>query len=206
MWYVQTSMWYHVTASRVDYRPYTNPPVPRLRSPCRPWLSSIPISVIAKALKREPTAVRCLSSSRRLRHILHRCCHPTPTLEGGQKPITGGERTHLLLAFVVYRWPRIPFETEHTVPTPNATPAMFCGSLRFFRVLLLHQSCLLILSPSCLAVSGHPLSPRVAIVFPLLSSPPNASMSHNFVWSLHPPSLAHPISPCRVYILLLCES
>ena len=44
---------------------------------------------------------------------------------------------------------------------------------------------MLILSPSCFAVCGHHLSPRIAIVFSLLCSLPNSSMLHpsNFVIS-----------------------
>ena len=44
---------------------------------------------------------------------------------------------------------------------------------------------LLIFLPSCLAVCGHHLSPTVAIVFSLLSSVPNLSMSHYFVYFPH---------------------
>ena len=44
---------------------------------------------------------------------------------------------------------------------------------------------MLILSPSCFTVCGHHLSPRIAIVFSLLSSLPNSSMSRtsNFLIS-----------------------
>ena len=46
------------------------------------------------------------------------------------------------------------------------TPPTFGRSLRFFHIL--HRNCLLILSPSCFAVCGHHLSPKIALVFSLL--------------------------------------
>ena len=41
---------------------------------------------------------------------------------------------------------------------------------------------LLILSPSCFAVCRHHLSPRITIVFSLLSNIPNFSMSHSCIF------------------------
>ena len=50
---------------------------------------------------------------------------------------------------------------------------------------------LLIFRPCCFAVCGHHLSPRITIVFSLLSSVPNVSMSHSsiFIISWHIPYL-----------------
>ena len=50
-----------------------------------------------------------------------------------------------------------------TVPPP-----IFGRSLRFFHIL--RTDYLLILPPSCFAVCGHRLSPRIAVVFSLLFS------------------------------------
>ena len=66
---------------------------------------------------------------------------------------------------------------------------------------MLHTNFLLILSPCCLAVCGHHLSPRIAIVFSLLSSLPNFYIPHssNFL------SLKHHALPCIFHIFPLCE-
>ena len=62
-----------------------------------------------------------------------------------------------------------------TVPTPNRhlqqLGAHYASSTYHIEMVLL------ILSPSCFAVCGHHLPPRIAIVFSLLSSLPNSSMS-----------------------------
>ena len=73
------------------------------------------------------------------------------------------------------------------VSTARAWHGRVCRSFRFFRIQLVHKNSLIILSPSCSAVFGHSLSPRMAIVFSLLSSPLNASKSleRTFVWFLH---------------------
>ena len=64
---------------------------------------------------------------------------------------------------------------------------------------------LLILSPSCFAACCHFLSPRITIVFSLVST---------VVYQLPPchiclyaPSLlsTHPVPPCTFHIILLCE-
>ena len=44
-----------------------------------------------------------------------------------------------------------------------------------------HAELLACLIPSCFAVCGHHLSPRIAIVLSLLSSVPNFSMSHSYI-------------------------
>ena len=61
------------------------------------------------------------------------------------------------------------------VPTPNKDISSIRRSLCFLDVL--HRNCLL--SPSCFAVCGHHLYPRIEIVFSLLSSLPNSSMSNS---------------------------
>ena len=61
----------------------------------------------------------------------------------------------------------------------EASPT-FGRSVRFFQILHKKKKkmlCFCVLFPSCLAVRGH-LSPRMAIVFPLLIHVPNFSMSH----------------------------
>ena len=65
---------------------------------------------------------------------------------------------------------------------------------------------LLTLSPSCFAVCGHHLSPRIAIVFSLLSSVPNFPMSHQFVYFPHLLVLTHPVRPCTLHIRPISES
>ena len=93
----------------------------------------------------------------------------------------GGTRS--LPAFVI--WPLIthPFRDGAPFPLLIETPPTFGRSLRFFHIL--HRNCLLILSPSCFAVCGHHISPRIVIIFSPLSSLPNSSMSHtsNFLIS-----------------------
>ena len=81
------------------------------------------------------------------------------------------------------------------------TPPIFGRSICFFHIL--HRNCLLFLSPFCFAVCGHHISPRIAIVFSLLSSLPNSSMSHtsNFLISSNASR-----SSLKFHILLLCES
>ena len=61
-----------------------------------------------------------------------------------------------------------------------------------------------ILSPSCFPVCGHHLSPRIAIVFSLLSSLRNSSMSHPSKISSSP--LMHSVPPCIFHIILPCDS
>ena len=88
----------------------------------------------------------------------------------------GGGRTHLLLALVIRPLTTHPSRDAALFLLPIETPPTFGSSLRFLHIL--HKNCLLMLSPSCFAVCGHHLSPRIAIVFSLLSSLPNSSMSH----------------------------
>ena len=101
-------------------------------------------------------------------------------------------------------WPLTthPFRDGAPIQLLIETPPTFGRSVRLFPIL--HRNCLLITSPSCFAVCGHHLSPRMAIVFSLLSSIPNSSMSHTSNSST--PPLTHPVPPCVFHILLLCES
>ena len=55
-----------------------------------------------------------------------------------------------------------------TVPTPNRDTSNIWALITLLPYTQ-HRNCLLILSPSCFAVCGHHLSPRIAIVFSLLS-------------------------------------
>ena len=89
----------------------------------------------------------------------------------------------MLLALVIWPLATRPFGAGGPFLFLIETPPTFGCSLRFSHIL--HRNCLLILSPSCFAVCGHHLSPRTAIVFSLLSSLPNSSMSHlsNFLIS-----------------------
>ena len=59
------------------------------------------------------------------------------------------------------------------------TPPTIGRSSRCFHILHTTRNFWLVLSPSCEAVCGHHLSPRTAIVFSLLSSVSNSSMSHS---------------------------
>ena len=63
------------------------------------------------------------------------------------------------------------------------TPPTFERSLRLFHTSILHRNCLLILSPSCLAVCGHHRSCRIAIVSGCNQrSVPNFSMGGGTKW------------------------
>ena len=113
----------------------------------------------------------------------------------------GGGRTHLLLALVIWPLTTHPFRGGASfIPLIETLPT-FRSSLRFFR--LLRRKYLLIFSPSCFAVCGHHLSHRIAIVFSLLSSVPNFSMSHSSIFVIPPPT--HPVPPCVFHLLPLCE-
>ena len=89
-----------------------------------------------------------------------------------------------------------------TAPTPNRhlrhLSAHHAFSIDYVATVCLYS--LLILSPSCFAVCGHHLTPRIAIVFSRLSSLPNSSKRQN---SSSP--LTHPVPPCIFHIPLLCE-
>ena len=63
-----------------------------------------------------------------------------------------------------------PLSRRRTVPAPNNgdTSDIWVLVTRFFHIL--NMNCVLILSPSRFAVCGHHLSPRIAVVFSLLSS------------------------------------
>ena len=96
---------------------------------------------------------------------------------GGGK--TGGGRTHVLLALVIGPLTRHPFIDEAPfVTNPMKDNNNIWALIRFFHIL--HKLFSHRLTPSCLAVCGHHLSPRIAIVFPLLllSKVPNYAMSH----------------------------
>ena len=90
----------------------------------------------------------------------------------------GGGRGHtrLLLALVILPLTTHPFRGGAPFPPLIKTPQTFGCSLRFFHVL--HINCLLMLSRSCFAFFDHHLSPRIAIVFSLLSGLPNSPISH----------------------------
>ena len=73
-----------------------------------------------------------------------------------------------------------PLSRRSTVPTPLIdTPPTFGRSSRFFSIHYI-KNCLLILSPSSFAVCSHHISPRIAIVFSLLSILQNSCVSHSF--------------------------
>ena len=65
------------------------------------------------------------------------------------------------------------------------------------------------LPPCCFAVCGHNLSPTIAIVFSLLSSVPNFSMPHSFIFLIsntsRSPGMFHILPLCEFYSLLLCH-
>ena len=82
----------------------------------------------------------------------------------------------MLLALVILPLTTHPFRDGAPFLLLIETPTTFGRSLRFFHIL--HGNCLLILSPSCFAVCGHHLSPRIAIVFSLLSSLPLFHVTH----------------------------
>ena len=88
-----------------------------------------------------------------------------------------------------------------TVPTPNRDTSNI-RLLIAFSPHVLHILFLLILSPSCFAVCGYHLPPSIAVVFSLLSSVSNFSMSHSSFPSF---SLTPPIPPCMFLILRPCE-
>ena len=113
----------------------------------------------------------------------------------------GGGRTHLLLALFVWSLTTHLLRDGAPFLLLLETPPTFGRSLRFLHIL--HKNCLLFLSLSCFAVCGHHLSPRIAIVFSLLSSLPNFSMSLCLISSS---PLTHPVPPCILHILLSCES
>ena len=87
-----------------------------------------------------------------------------------------------------------------TVPTPNRNTSNNGAVITIFPCNTLN--CLFILSPSYFTVCGHHLSPRIVIVFSLISSLRNSSMSHPSNSS----SLTHRVPACIFHILLLCES
>ena len=88
--------------------------------------------------------------------------------------------------------PRIPFETEHRSYQEETTFNIW-ALISLFPCLVHYipgRNFSLILSPSCFAVCGHHLSPRIAIVFSLLI--PNFSMSHSSLFLI---SSTHPVPP-----------
>lgn len=87
----------------------------------------------------------------------------------GEGALVGGrwERTLSLLALVVWSLTTHFFQGGALFPVPAETsPSLWC-SFHFSHGL--HANLLEILSRSCLVVFGHHLSPRVAIVFSVLS-------------------------------------
>ena len=115
-----------------------------------------------------------------------------------------GGRTHLLLALVIGPLITHLFRDGAPFLLLIETPLTFGHSLCFFHQL--HRNCLLIQSPSCFAVCGHHLSPRIAIVFSLLSRLPNSSMSHtsNFLISSNASRSSLYISHSPTMRVLLC--
>ena len=100
------------------------------------------------------------------------------------------------------------FSRRSTIPTPTRDTSYIRRSLLFFHIL--HRKFLLILLYYCFAVCGHHLSPRIAIVFSLLSRVPNFSTSR----SVYFPHLLRHISFLLVHFtfslyvsstLLLCH-
>ena len=85
-----------------------------------------------------------------------------------------GGCTHLLLALVIWPLTTHPFRGRAPFSLLIETPPAFGRSLRVFH--MLHKNCLLILSPSCSALCGRDLSPRIAMVSLLLSSLPNTGV------------------------------
>ena len=91
-----------------------------------------------------------------------------------------GGGTHLLLALVISSLTTHPFRDGAPFLLLVQTRTTFGRSLLFFHIL--HRNCSLTLSPACFAVCGHHLSPRIAIVFSLLSNLPNSCMSHTSIF------------------------
>ena len=120
---------------------------------------------------------------------------------GACRVFTGGGRTRLLLALVIWPLTTHPFRDGVPFLLLIETPPTVRRPLRCFHIL--HGNFLLILSPSCFAACGRHLSPRVTICFSLLSGAPHSAMSHPSI-SLFPlsPLLTHPNPPCTFHILL----
>ena len=96
---------------------------------------------------------------------------------------TGGGRTPLLLAVVIWPLTTHPFREGEPFLLLIKTPATFGRPWRFFYMLHRNYSeYLLILSPCCFAFCGHHLSARIVVVFSLLSSVPNFAMSHSSIF------------------------
>ena len=89
----------------------------------------------------------------------------------------GGGGAYLLLALSLLAIDHASLSRRGTVPTLIETPPTFGRSLRLFHTL---HELFAYPFPSCFAVCGHHLIPRIAIVFSLLSSLPNSSMSRTF--------------------------
>ena len=85
----------------------------------------------------------------------------------------------MLLALDILTIDHASLSRPSNVPTPHKTPPTFGRSLRFPH--MLHVNFLLISTPCCFAFCGHYLSPRITIVFSLLSSELNFSMPHSSV-------------------------
>ena len=120
---------------------------------------------------------------------------------GAISGIAGGGGTHLLLALVIWPLTTHPFRDRALFLLVVETPPTIGRSLRFFN--RLHRNLLLILSPSCFTVCGHHLSPRIAIVFSLLSRAPNFSMPHSSIVLVF--SKTYLVPPCIFHTLSLRE-
>ena len=72
-----------------------------------------------------------------------------------------------------------------TLPSPNRDTSNIWALITLIPHIL-HRNCVLILSPSRFAVCGHHISPRIAIVFSLLSNLPNSSMSRSCNFLISP--------------------
>ena len=108
----------------------------------------------------------------------------------------------MLLALIISPLTTHPFRNGAPFLILIETPPTYERSLRSFHVL--HRNCLRVLSASCFAACGHHLSPRIAVVFPLLSSLQNSSTYVRLTSS--PPPLTHPVTPYIFHMLLLFES
>ena len=118
----------------------------------------------------------------------------------GRRETRGGSDVLVVVLALVF-WPLTthPFPDGAPFLLLLETPQTFGHSVRFFHTL--HITFSLISSASYLAVCGRHLSPRIAIVFSLLSNVPNFSTSH---LSTLPTSSSNTFHPCTVHFLPLC--
>ena len=83
--------------------------------------------------------------------------------------VGGGGRTNLLLAVVILTIVHESLSGRSTVPTRNGDTSNIWARSTFFCSCYIHIFCLCYLFP----IWPHLLSPRIAIVFSLLSNVPN---------------------------------